>query len=311
VLDEPALPRIDATDPVVDWILRALAIARATDAPNLACLAGIQAARTTTGAFELGLGPAEAPQRVGITEVAMLGDLVLGGALRTRVGRERPLPTLSLAIELTAMPRTASTLVASATEVAVREGTGTAAAVLRDCDTAIGHASATFAIPSRGSHRALPWEQPDGTPRPPALAPEQLSAAERTILRIALDAEDAGRDSWGDHLVRQFSASSTGPGPAALNYTPTPVVTNRAGAVQGAVLFALAAHGAAAAAGGADVQMVSGSMRYVSATDAGADVLAEASIEQAARRTIFVRSQLTQVAGLRASAGFVFRSRSA
>jgi thioesterase superfamily protein len=78
--------------------------------------------------------------------------------------------------------------------------------------------------------------------------------------------------------------------------------------VQGAVLFALAAHAAASAAGARDALMVSGSMRYLAATHPGADVLAEAGIEQAARRTIFVRSRLSQVAELRASAGFVYRS---
>ncbi len=311
---EPAPAPTAPDEAVVRWVLQALATARATGAPALGCLAGIRARPASAGCVELGFAPPPAPQGLGLLEVAMVADLALGGALRARVGRDRPLPTLSLTIALTAAPSTTAGLTARTADIAIDDGIGTASAVLLDDNVPIGHASATFAIPTWGSHPVLPWDRPEPMTSPAPLRRQDLTAAEHAALHAVLHAESARNgESCGDRLVRESSVTRVAPGMAGFRFTPTPVATNRAGAVQGAVLFALAAQTAAAAAAattsaaGTGAQLTSGTIRFISGVEADTDVLADATVERATHRTVFVRSQLTQVAVVRAGAGFIFR----
>ncbi|WP_159043338.1 PaaI family thioesterase [Streptomyces sp. NBRC 110028] len=254
----------------------------------------------------MGFADRPAPQRLGLVEMAMLADLTLGGALRQEVGRTRPLPTLSLTLDLAA-PHDAdsASVTAEARETAVGDGVATAAGSLRGPRAVFGHCAATFAVPSRGRQDELPWDDPDGAHRPGSsvpLDPGSLSDADQSLLRSVPAAEDTGL-SWGDHLVTE--ATVTGPGGLVL--TPTAAMTNRAGAVQGGVLFALAAHCGAPRDDSFPPRLVSGTMRFLAGTGAAAPVRAEPLVEQVTRRSVFTQVRLLQDEGVRAVAGLVYR----
>ncbi|GAA0935683.1 hypothetical protein [Pseudonocardia zijingensis] len=294
----------------LDWGLRAVALARRTGAPLLACTAGI---RTTPGGAtgaDLGFSPAPAPQRIGDLEAAMLADFVLGGALRARTSREKPMPTLTLSLELVRPARSAARFTAHATETAVDGGLGTAAAVLRDEGAAIGHASATFAVPSRGRQPVLPWDDPEGIPAVEPLPRADLDEVEAGALGAMLGtAADGGAGSslsWGDRVVEAATTTAAGDGRATLRFRPAGSVTNRAGAVQGSVLVALATRAARAAAGGpVDVRSVG--VRFADAAHTRTVLHVAARVEHRTRRTVFVDVQVTQDEAVRAAAGVVCR----
>lgn len=304
---EPTPGAANPHDPVLAWVLGALATVRTTGAPALGCLAGIQAIQSPEEGRALGFADIPGAQRLGVVEMAMLADLALGGALRASVGLDRPLPTLSLSLDLAGTPRAASDLTAHTMQSAIGDGLGTAGAVLHNAGETVGHASATFAIPSRGSQPVMPWDDLEPPQVRQALRRADLTNAENAVVRTILAAEaTTDAESWGDRLVRDSSEHTRRDHGISLRFTPSPVTTNRAGSVQGAVLFALAAH-AAAAGDTESLELASGQMRFVSPTDASHDVLANASIEYASRRTVFVRCHLTQATTIRASVGFVFR----
>ncbi|MEV1243962.1 hypothetical protein [Nonomuraea sp. NPDC049750] len=289
-----------------EWTLRALGLARATGAPVLACLAGLQAAPAALGSFALGFAEKPAPQRLGLVEMAMLADLTMGGALRQEVGRTRPLPTLSLTLDL-AGPHgdEGSSVTAVAHDIAVGDGVGTAAGSLRGPRTVVGHCAATFAIPTRGRQEELPWDNPEGTHQhgtSAPLRPSDLSDDDQLLLRSVLAAQETDR-SWGDHLVMEATTGS----PDGYELIPTPAMTNRAGAVQGGVLFALAAHCAIARDERSRPRLVSGTMRFLSGTDAAMPVTVVPLAEHATRRSVFAQVRILQDEDIRAVAGLVYR----
>jgi acyl-coenzyme A thioesterase PaaI-like protein len=275
--------------------------------------------RTTPGGApgaDLGFSPAPAPQRIGDLEAAMVADFVLGGALRARTSRERPLPTLSLSLELVRTPRAAAGFTAHATRAAVDGGVGTAAAVLCDGGTAVGHASATFAVPSRGRQPVLPWDDPDGVPVADPLPRADLDEVEAAALGPVAGGGAVSSLSWGDRVVEAGTATTAADGRATLRFRPTGAVANRAGAVQGAVLVALATRAARAAAGtagqdtgtpGGLVEVRSVAVRFARAAHLSTVLQVVARVEHRTRRTVFVDVVLSQDGATRAAGGVVCR----
>ncbi|MGV9351639.1 hypothetical protein ACWDSD_44525 [Streptomyces spiralis] len=236
----------------------------------------------------------------------MLADLTLGGALRQEVGRTRPLPTLSLTLDL-AGPHNddSSSVTAVAQEIAVGDSVGTTAGTLHGPQTAFGHCAATFAIPSRGCQEALPWDNSDAIQQndvPSPLQPSDLGHDDQTLLRSVLAAEETDR-SWGDHLVKEATTDS----PDGYLLTPTPAMTNRTGAVQGGVLFALAAQCGAPRDESSRPRLLSGTMRFLTGTDASRPVTVQPLAEYATRRSLFAQVRLWQGENVRAVAGLVYR----
>ncbi|UQS25424.1 hypothetical protein L1857_22755 [Amycolatopsis thermalba] len=280
-----------------NWLLPALALARATGAPVLACVAGLR--HVSSEPFTLGFAP-PAPQRLGLVEVAMLADFALGGALRRRLGGTRPLPTLSLTLDLTGSPGAGARTLAEVGEVAVADGVGTAAGVIRSGNHVLGHCGAAFAVPSSGSQAELPWDRPD----PPELRSGglgELTAAERALVTTARRADETGR-SWCDQVISEATADEHG----TSVLMPTEVMTNRAGAVQGGVLFAAAAR-CGAPRDGTRARLVSGTMRFLAGTSAAQPVVLEPAVEHTTRRTVFTQVRLLQDGHVRAVAGLVHR----
>ncbi|RBM18790.1 hypothetical protein DI005_17315 [Prauserella sp. PE36] len=244
---------------------------------------------------------------MGLVEMAMLADFALGGALRREVGLTRPLPTLSLTLDLAGPLASDGTITtAEAGEIAIGpDGIGTAAGEFRGRQAVFGHCTATFAIPSKGRQGALPWDDPVDTSRPETPRtpePGDLGAGDEAVLRAVRAADDAGR-SWGDHLI----AEATVDHPAGYVLRPTAAMTNRAGAVQGGVLFAMAARYGAPRDDGPRPRLAAGTMRFLAATDAETPVWTESLTEHATRRSVFTQVRLLQRNNVRAVAGLVYR----
>ncbi|WP_191248085.1 PaaI family thioesterase [Amycolatopsis deserti] len=280
-----------------DWLLRALALSRATGAPVLACVAGLRHAASSPRSFTLGFASPPAPQRLGLVEIAMLADFALGGALRRRLGRTRPLPTLSLTLDLTGSPGAAGATLAEVGDIAVADdGIGTAAGVIRSENLVLGHCSAAFAVPSRGSQAELPWDSPDSATHP-SVDLGELTPAERSLLTSARSAADTGR-SWADQVISDATVDERG----TTVLVPSEVMTNRAGAVQGGVLFA-----AAARCGAPTARLVSGTMRFLAGVSAAKPIVLEPTVEHTTRRTRFTHVRLRQDGSVCAVAGLVHR----
>lgn len=166
-------------DPVDRHVLRAFALARATGAPALACLAGV--GPTAEGTFGLTGAPARWTTPAGLLDVAVLADLALGAAARARAGADRRMPTLSLTLDLAGSLPPPATLHVAADEPAIEDGFVSTAGTVRDGGRAIGHCAATFALGSSG-FSVLPWEERAGSDVDP-LAERDLDAAEAAVLR--------------------------------------------------------------------------------------------------------------------------------
>lgn len=237
----------------------------------------------------------------------MLADLALGGALRQEVGRTRPLPTLSLTLDLAA-PHDANAAATSAVvhEVAVgADGVGTAAGCFRGHGAVIGHCTATFAVPARGSQGELPWDDPSGSAthsQPSLLEWGDLGPDDQSLVRSVIAALDV-EPSCGDTFLEEAMTS----GPEGRALVPSAVMTNRAGAVQGGVLFAAAAHYGVPRGENAAPALISGSMRFLTGTSMGAPVVVESLTEHTTRRSVFTRVRLRQGQEVRAVGGFVHR----
>lgn len=279
-------------DPADRHVLRALALARGTGAPALACLAGVGS--TSDGTYGLTGIPDGWTAPVGLLEIAVLADLALGASARARAGADRRMPTLSLTIDLAAPPPPAARLDVVADEPAVEDGFASTAGTVRDGGRAIGHCAATFALGSAG-FTVLPWEDRAGVAVEP-LAEDDLYDDEAEMLAAVRSAEGA---SWSDAVL---DAAVTGAGP--LRLVASRLLANRAGTVQGGVLFALAARAAATAVDG-PVRMRGGHLDFVSAGDVAEPLDATSTLLGAGRRTSFARAEIHQGGRAVAAGSFV------
>jgi acyl-coenzyme A thioesterase PaaI-like protein len=306
-------------------VLRAIGLARRTGAPLLACVAGLETPPGREPGSVLGFSSSVATQRAGELETAMLVDFVLGGALRARVARDRPLPTLSLTVDLVAAPGPAAGLTAEASTAAVEDGLGTCAAVLHTQAGPVGHASASFAVPSRGRQPVLPWDTPHsvGTDMPDSIDPvalADLDEVEGVVFAVVTDTTAAADSpSWGDRLIAAGSAASVGPDTATLRFMPSAAFANRAGAVQGGVLVALAMRAAREAMAATpvegreqldpdEVRASSVSTRFVAAAQTQTELVVAARVSHRTRRTAFVQVSVTQAGAECATAGVICRA---
>lgn len=277
-------------------VLRAFALSRATGAPALSCLAGVRAEPVPGAAVRLGLpgGP------TGLLDVAMLADLALGAAVRSRVGADRQLPTVTLTVQLTAPLPAASTVRVRAEGSAVGSyRQASAAGAVLDGETPVGHCGATFAL-GRRLQVVMPWEQRD------RVEPDPLTEDRLTDVEAAALATIRARNSTsaGEALL----AAGCEPGgrdPSHLRLTPSTLLANRSGTVQGGVLFALADRSAALASAG---DLATGHAQFVSGADVAVPLDASSVVLRSGRRTSFVRTDVHQAGRLVATASFVRRA---
>lgn len=290
-----------------------LRLSRATGAPFLALLTGVRSVPSDTARSALGFDPRRPALSAGtgLLDVAMLADLALGAAVRRQVGDDRLLATITLTLHLgPAVPHQGVTVRAS--DGAIADGIGTAhGEFLRDGHV-VGQCLATFAVGSGGAAATpLPWER--SAPPPDAAAPagglaDALTPDEREVLAVVGELARAGTGdgpSWSEALVAQRCAA--GPSTGSVRLRPTLAMHNRAGRVQGAVLFGLASTTAVGTVVPVPVRTVSGHLEFLASAAADAPIDAEPVLLRATRQLFFVRSDLRQGDRLVATASFVFQ----
>lgn len=238
--------------------------------PELSRAIGIVAVHTNDPAtVELRLS-GSAP---GVVDVAMLTDYALGAALRGRVGLSRPLPTITLTVELDA-ERLAPGISTRAWSEPPSCGLGRASGIVLLGGEKIGHCIATFAVPqSRDDVPALPWEKTDDVP----VVGVGVSAEALLANLVSMD---------GDAVV----------------LSPDDSVLNRSGTVQGGVLFRIAA-----SPPDPDAHLMSGHLQFLTAADRHSPVSAHQSVHGRTRRTTFTGVVVRQEGRIVAVGTFTFR----
>ena len=262
------------------------------DMPGLATLAGLtRVATEDPAACALRLG-APTAYGMGLADVAMLADFALGGALRRLLGAGRILPTLTLTIEADAPDTPRNVEVHGHADRPVN-GLGRAHGALFDDGSVAGRCLATFAVPRSGiTADPLPWEEPGGSAR--------TDEAERAVPALARDLglSPDGEQSLSEALLRSCCIDLED----GIRLQPSPALANRAGSVQGGVLFWLAARAARVGACGA-----CGSLRFIAPAHIGEPMTATAHVSGAERGAVTAHTEIGQRGRLVASGLFTYR----
>ncbi|MGC1212699.1 MAG: acyl-CoA thioesterase domain-containing protein [Micromonospora sp.] len=300
-------------DPLVRQTIADLTLSRATGAPFLALLTGVRSVPTAAARSALSFDPRRPSLSAGagLLDVAMLADLALGAALRRQVGGDRLLATITLTLHLgPATPYQDVAVPSSAGGIA--HGVGAARGEFVRDGQLIGQCLATFAVGAGGAAATpLPWERsapPPDAVVPPGGLPDALTPDEREVLAAVGELARAGTGdgrSWSEELVAQRCMA--GPSGGSVRLRPSLAMRNRAGRVQGAVLFGLACASAVGTVTPVPIRTVSGHLEFLASAAADAPIDAEPVLLRATRQLFFVRSDLRQGDRLVASASFVFQ----
>ena len=274
----------------MDRFLEAIARWRHTKAPALAFLSGICNLTPGSPTMTLAFEPPEAgSKRMAVVDIAMLADYALGAAARHFIGRDHTLPTLTLTLQL-AQHDDGARISADGTAVSAGDGyIVSAIGTLRDGANAVGHCAGTFAKGPSGAP-PLSWEQAAALTLDPidaaALTPVEASARE------IIERDRGSVTSWSERLFRAACTPLPGDDPSRVRLDATPLLTNRAGGVQGGVLMALADLAAQRLAN-SDV-LVSIHMDFITAGDVTKPITSRGRILRAARRTTACAIELEQ-----------------
>lgn len=263
-----------------------------TGAPPLGHLAGIHRVPAQDGSFALALdnsrpllagGP-------GIAEVAMLADLALGGVIRDRVGRALPLPTISMTLQI-APGRTSEVTRADGDCSTRGDRTSMSRVRLRSAPgEVIGDAQGVFALPALpydGPARAMPWDSADtDDPDDPGgdVTSSVLGASDAPLVNGLVE-HTAGdpRCAWGTtHVMQQLDLQGDVP-----TLTPSTVMANRLGHVQGGVLLTTAVLAVAHRGGFPVATLVTATIDFIDPARLDTPLAAEVSISRTSRRSLF------------------------
>src|SRR5688572_495167 len=235
--------------------------------------------------------------------LAVLADFALGTAVRADLHPATRLATVSMTLELGAVPRAGIVRAASRCHGFAGKGdgrTGRSRVVLDDPGGEVGYGSGTFMVleppPERTLH-PVPHRK-RGDAEPPPLAERDLAPDELRILRHAYEALERSAKSR-QPFIRHFWGflPQAARGAATCVMPIGPHVGNRVGFVQGGILLGLAAVTASAAL--PDTWTLSGiSAAFISPGD-GAALKAQANVVHHGRRVSVVRTELTRSDGRR------------
>ena len=238
-----------------------------------------------------------------IGSLSILADFALGTSVRAELDPATRLGTVSMTLELGAMPRAGVVSAASRCHGYVGEGdarSGRGRVVLNDAGGEIGYGSGVFMVlqppPQRTLH-PVPFRK-RGDAEPPLLAEQDLAPDELRILRHADQALERAA-KIGEPFIRHFWGflPEAQRGGASCVMPIGPHVGNRVGFVQGGVLLGLAAATAAAAL--PDSWTLSAvAAAFVSPGDGDA-LKAQATVVHQGRRLSVVRTELTRSDGRR------------
>jgi acyl-coenzyme A thioesterase PaaI-like protein len=278
-----------------------------TGAPPLGHLVGLHRVPAIDGSLGLALDehrPAMAG-RPGILEVVMLADLALGGVIRNRIGLSFPMPTISMTIQLTP-GRISEVARAEARSATPSERTASAHARLLTADgEAVGDAQGLFSLPPmpyQGPRRTMPWDSFDGLGNGTHM--QEHDQPENGIIEdITGHALSRPTRAWGTaHVGHQMTRD----GEFSV-LTPTAVMANRLGHVQGGVLVTAAILAAAVCGGFPPESLAAATIDFLDAADLRSPIRARPSVLRQTKRSLFADVLLLQGPQTRCHVSAVFR----
>ena len=234
-----------------------------------------------------------------IGSLAVLADFALGTAIRADLDPATRLATVSMTLELAAMPQPGTVSAAARCHGFVGEGEGSigrARVSIEDGGGEIGYGSGAFMVlkPPPGVQLHPVPHRKRGDPEPPLLEERDLAADELLILRRAEEALQQKKP-----FLRHFWGflPEAAPGGAACVMPNGPHVGNRVGYVQGGILVGLAAATATAALP-ETWRLSLMSAAFISPGD-GPALRAQASIVHQGQRSAVVRTEVRRSDGRR------------
>jgi uncharacterized protein (TIGR00369 family) len=235
--------------------------------------------------------------------LAVAADFALGTVIRANLDPAQRLATVSMTLELAAVPRPGIVTAASRCHGVVGDGEGRIGrgrVTIEDAGGEVGYGSGAFMVlqPPPGVTMRPPPLRKRGDPEPPSidergLAPDELAIlrhAEEAFERAAKTREPFRRHFWG-FLPRAAD------GGASCVMPNGPHVGNRVGNVQGGILFGLAAATAAAAL--PETWMLSAITAAFISPGQGPALKAQASVVHQGQRTAVIRTEVTRSDGRR------------
>ena len=266
-----------------------------TGAPPLGHLSGLHRTASDSHSFVLAFD-LDRPALIGgpgLLEVTMLADLALGGAIRNYVGLATPMPTLSMSI-LLAQGRAQDVAWANGECTTTVAGAATSRSRLyTSTGEVVGDAQGLFALPAlpyEGPGRPMPWD----TDRPPVESvpdgEEPLGEKELFVDQIAEHAASAPSRAWG-LAYAEAQMTMIGEKPAM---TPTALMVNRLGHVQGGSLLTAAVLAASAERGVPVRALVSTTIEFIDAATVDEPVVSVVNIHRTSRRSLFASVTLVQ-----------------
>ena len=238
-----------------------------------------------------------------IGSLAVLADFALGASIRADLDPATRLATVSMALELAAMPRTGLVSAASRCHGFVGEDDGRigrARVLLEDAAGELGYGSGAFMVlkpPPGVTLHPVPMRK-RGDAEPPLLTERELAPDELRIVQHADEAlERAART--GQPFLRHFWGllPQAAPGGASCVMPNGPHVGNRVGYVQGGILFALGATTAMAAL--PDTWMLSSMAAAFISPGQGPALKAQASVVHQGQRVAVIRTEVLRGDGRR------------
>ena len=238
-----------------------------------------------------------------IGSLAVLADFALGASIRADLDPATRLATVSMTLELAALPRAGIVGAASRCHGFVGEGDGRigrARVVLDDAGGGFGYGSGAFMVlkpPPGVTLHPVPMRK-RGDAEPPLLTERELAPDELRIVRHADEAlERAART--GQPFLRHFWGllPQAAPGGASCVMPNGPHVGNRVGYVQGGILFALGAATAMAAL--PDTWMLSSMAAAFISPGQGPALKAQASVVHQGQRVAVIRTEVLRGDGRR------------
>jgi acyl-coenzyme A thioesterase PaaI-like protein len=235
-----------------------------------------------------------------IGSLAVLADFALGTAIRADLDPSTRLATVSMTLELAAMPRTGTVSAAARCHGFVGEGEGRigrARVSIEDGGGEIGFGSGAFMVlkPPPGVQLHPVPHRKRGDAEPAVLEERHLAADELLILRRAEEALQQEKKPF----LRQFWGflPEAVPGGATCVMPNGPHVGNRVGYVQGGILFGLAAATATVALP-ETWRLSLAAAAFISPGD-GPALRAQASVVHQGQRSAVIRTEVTRSDGRR------------
>ena len=234
-----------------------------------------------------------------IGSLAVLADFALGTAIRADLDPATRLATVSMTLELAAMPRPGTVSAAARCHGFVGEGEGSIgrARVSIEGGGEIGYGSGAFMVlkPPPGVDLHPVPHRKRGDPEPPALEARDLAPDELLILRRAEEALQQQKKPFMRHFWGFLPEAARGGATCVMPNGPH--VGNRVGYVQGGILFGLAAATATAALP-ETWRLSLAAAAFISPGD-GPALRAQAGIVHQGQRSAVIRTEVTRSDGRR------------